>query len=92
MFGRGILGLPMLYRTFTCEANNIVVKLLGVGLILQSFHFMRTMVSILKARSAEYAERKRKNIKMKWFTALTREEIDKVDAYKAKPNKKQYVP
>jgi len=53
---------------------------------------MRTMVSILKARSAEYAERKRKNIKMKWFTALTREEIDKVDAYKAKPNKKQYVP
>jgi hypothetical protein len=92
MFGRGILGMPMLYRTFTCEANHIIVKLLGVGLVLQSFHFMRTMVSILKSRSAEYAERKRKNIKMKWFTALTREEIDKVDAYKAKPNKKQYVP
>ena len=92
MFGRGVLGLPMLYRTFTCEANHIIVKLLGVGLILQSFHFMRTMVSILKARSAEYAERKRKNIKMKWFTALTKDEIEKIEAYNKKPSNKQYVP
>lgn len=42
------------------------------------------MFSILKARSVEYAERKRKNIKMKWFVPLTKEEISKVDAYNKK--------
>ena len=53
---------------------------------------MITMVSILKSRAVEYAERKRKNVRMKWFEPLTKEELDKIDAYKKKPSAKQYVP
>lgn len=84
--------MPLLYRTFTCDSNHIIVKILGLCLISQSFYFMITMVQILKARSAEYAERKSKNIKMKWFLPLTKDEIEKIEAYKKKPSKKQYVP
>lgn len=83
-----ILGLPMLWRTWTCPANHIVVKLMGAGLIAQSIHFIMTMISILKSRSAEYAERKSKNVKMKWFTPLTKEELAKIEAYNKKNNKK----
>jgi hypothetical protein len=64
---------------------------MGTCLILQSFHFMRTMIKIIAARSAEYAERKRKNIKMKWLVPLTKDEIEKIEAYSKKPNK-AYVP
>jgi hypothetical protein len=92
MFGRMVLGLPTLYRTWTCPSNHIIVKLMGTGLILQSINFIMTMVKILKARASEYAERKAKNVKMKWFTPLNKEELDKIEAYKKKPNQKQYVP
>ena len=41
IFGRTCLGLPVLYRTWMCDTNHIVVKLMGTGLILQSIYFMR---------------------------------------------------
>lgn len=92
MFGRMILGLPMLYRAWMCPSNSIIVNLMGTGIWLQSFNFILTMVKIMKARSSEYAERKAKNIKMKWFTPLNKDELDKIEAYKKKPNHKQYIP
>jgi len=84
MIGRIVLGLPVLYRTWACTANSVIVKFMGTGLIAQSVYFIYTMVAILKSRANEYAERKMKNIKMKWFTALTKEEIAKIDAYNRK--------
>ena len=88
IFGRSFLGLPVLYRTLMCESNHIFVKIMGVSLILYSFYFMRQMISILKSRAIEKWERKSKNIKMKWFTPLTNEEISKIDAYNKKTTKK----
>lgn len=67
------------------------MKFLGLALYLQSFHFIIRMVSILRSRSIEYAERKRKNIKMKWFVPLTKEEVAKVDSYNKK-GKGPHVP
>ena len=49
------------------------------------------MISILKARANEHGERKSKNVRMKWLTPLTNEEILKIDAYNKKGPKK-YVP
>jgi hypothetical protein len=49
------------------------------------------MISILKSRANEQGERKSKNVRMKWFTPLTNEEILKIDAYNKKGPKK-YVP
>ena len=84
MFGRGILGIPELMRTWTCDSNHIVVKLMGTGLMLQSMFFISQMFSILKSRANEYAERKAKNIKMKWFVALTSTEVSQINAYNKK--------
>ena len=71
-----------------CDTNNIFVKVMGLSLITYSFYYMRQMISILKSRAIEKGERKSKNIKMKWFTPLTNEEISKIDAYNKKTTKK----
>ena len=60
MFGRVFLGFPVLYRTWVCESNHIIVKLMGTSLIAQSLYFIRKMISMLKSRAKEYAERKSK--------------------------------
>lgn len=88
IFGRLCLGMPVLYRTWLCDANHIIVKLMGTGLIAQSVNFMFQMVSILRSRAIEYAERKSKQVKMKWLTPLTNEEITKIDSYNKKNAKK----
>jgi hypothetical protein len=49
------------------------------------------MISILKTRANEHGERKSKNVRMKWLTPLTNEEILKIDAYNKKGRKK-HVP
>lgn len=65
---------------------------MGACIIAQSMHFMVTMVQIVKSRYVEYKERKQKKVQMRWFEALNKEELDKIEAYKKKPSKKQYVP
>lgn len=88
IFGRLFSGLPLLYRTWICDANHIVVKLMGTTLVVYSVKFMIQMVSILRARANEYAERKSKQVKMKWLKPLTNEEISKIDLYNKKKGKK----
>ena len=83
-FGRLFLGTSVWIRTVTCPSNHLIIKLLGLSLILQSFFYIYRMVFILKQRTAEYSERKRKGIKMQWFAPLSKEEIAKVDLYSAK--------
>ena len=70
-----------------CPSTNLVVRLAGIGLLVQSWGFSFQIMSIMRQRMVEYAERKRKNIRMKWFTALSKEEIAKVDAYQRKEKK-----
>ncbi len=62
--------------------------MMGSGLQAQSLYFMVQMVSILRSRAIEYAERKSKQVKMKWMTPLTNEEISKIDSYNKKNAKK----
>lgn len=81
----------LMHQTWSCAATWLVVKLGGTGLGLQSIKFSITMVAILKARAAEYAERKVKKVKMRWLEPLSKEEIAKVEAYNKKQGK-QYVP
>lgn len=64
---------------------------MGSGLFIQSIYFIITMISILKSRAREYAERKKKNIKMKWFTSLTQNEVASIDSYNRK-TKKEKIP
>jgi hypothetical protein len=71
-----------------CDVNHFFVKMMGSGLQAQSLYFMVQMVSILRSRAIEYAERKSKQVKMKWMTPLTNEEISKIDSYNKKNAKK----
>lgn len=89
IFGRVILGIPILYKLLICEYNPLLQKFLGTGLIVQSFYFVSKMGSILKARAAEYAERKKKGVKYSWFKELTPEQVAKIDLYNRKPRKEK---
>lgn len=92
IFGRLFLGIPVLYRTWMCPSNHIIVKLMGTGLVAQSLMFIYQIVFILKSRSNEYAERKAKNVKLRWLDPLSKEEVSKIDAYNKKNAKKQHIP
>ena len=92
IFGRLFLGIPVLYRTWMCPSNHIIVKLMGTGLVAQSLMFIYQMVFILKSRSNEYAERKAKGVKLRWLDPLSKEEVSKIDAYNKKNAKKQHIP
>jgi hypothetical protein len=92
IFGRLILGFPLLFRTWMCPSDHIIVSLMCTGIFIQSVNFTITMIQILKSRAREYAERKQKNVKMKWFEPLTKDELDKIEIYKKKQNAKQYIP
>ncbi len=77
-------------RTVTCQENNIFLKILCVGLALQSYYFIIKMVSILKMRMVEYTERKRKGVKLRWFHALDQKVLQSMECYsrKKKPDSK----
>lgn len=42
------------------------------------------MVKILNARVAEYTERKKEGVKMRWFDELTATEMSKIELYNKK--------
>ncbi len=61
-------------------------------MLLQSLYFMRQMISILRSRANEQGERKAKNVKLRWLTPLSNEEILKIDLYNKKTANKRHVP
>lgn len=81
-YGRAIVGVDILIKTVTCAENHLIIKLMGTGMIVQSLYFIYTMLFILKQRSKEYSERKRKGIKMLWFKAMNKKDFDGMDSYK----------
>eukprot|EP00347_Sterkiella_histriomuscorum_P003722 403363195 len=87
IFGRMILGLPILYGLWMCEHDSLFQKILGTGLIVQSMYFISKMGQILRSRAAEYSERKKKGVKMLWFQELSKEQISKIDLYNRKTSK-----
>jgi len=74
-YGRVLVGTSVIMKTVMCEENNYLIKILCVGLALQSYHFIYGMVGILKQRIIESSERKRKGIKLRWTIPMTLEEI-----------------
>ena len=85
--GRGVFGFPNLYNTLNCQDVSIYIKILAVGFVVQSLYYIHQMIYIFISRRKEYLERKRKGVHMRWFQALTSEEIGKIDLYTAKARK-----
>ena len=66
-FGRVIIGHPTVYATVTCYSAPLLARVVAVGILLQSYLFLYRMYFILQSRIAETAERRSKNIEIKWF-------------------------
>ena len=48
IYGRVILGTSVVIRTVTCSENNYFVKIVAVGLALQSYFYIKRMILILR--------------------------------------------
>jgi len=89
IYGRILLGTPVMIKTFMCVHNNMLIKMAGAGLLLQSYHYIYKMVGILKSRAREYSDRKRNGVKLQWFTALTAKQIELLGLNKVSHRSKQ---
>lgn len=70
-FSRVFLGIHNGYNMILCEHVTIVIKVLGVSILLQSYYYIYQMYFIMKSRYREYRERKVKGVKLRWCSALT---------------------
>jgi len=76
IYGRIILGTPVILKTLMCSQNNFLIKLSAVAIIFQSYFYIYYMIIILKIRANEYSNRKRFSVKMYWLTSLTSKQIE----------------
>lgn len=63
---RIILGTKKVYDILICHDVNLVLKMCGVVLMVQSYHFTIQMISILKNRFKEISKRYQHKITMNW--------------------------
>ena len=78
IFGRVLLGMRLTMNTCLCQHNAFIVKLCSAGILIQSFQFVSSMYGILKKRHKEILHRKIMHVKMKWFTPLRLEDLEKL--------------
>lgn len=92
IYGRIILGTSVVIRTVTCSENNYLVRLASLGLAFQSYFYINRMIKILRQRTKEYSERKKKGIKLRWLTNLTKQEMSQLDYYNTKSKISSKIP
>lgn len=90
IFGRCILGLPIVTRTVTCEHTNIFIRLVCIVIALQSYYFVFQMVGIIRNRWNEYALRKKHGIKFNWLS-INKEEVAKYNKIKPQTDEKKLL-
>ena len=78
MYGRIIIGGTTVWSIFSCQHSPMIPKVVIVGMTAQSFWFIFTMVSILKNRLKEQMNRKKCQIKLRWFEPLNKQELEKL--------------
>jgi len=72
VYGRVILGTSVVIKTSTCQENNYIVRLISIGIALQSYFYISRMFINLRNRALEYSERKEKGVKLRWLEPLTK--------------------
>lgn len=78
IFGRIIMGTYTTWSTACCQHNLTIVKMMALGLLVQSAIFIQQMIGILKKRFKEISDRKKLHIRNKWFEPLCPEELKKL--------------
>ena len=81
-FGRMILGHGLVYVTWACDSNPLVIKLCSGGIIIQSWVNIYRIYFVKKSAMKQCKELKEKGIEIKWFEPLTEKELEKCEFYK----------
>ena len=76
IYGRILMGLGVVWNTCRCSHNHFMVRFCSFGLLAQSLFFIVQMVGILKKRFKEISDRKVHRVKMSWFTALDKHQLE----------------
>ncbi len=91
-FGRVIIGHPTVYATVTCYSAPLLARVVSVGILLQSYLFLYRMYFILQSRIAETAERRSKNIEIKWFEPMPLETLKQCKFWQKSQKAKELLP
>ena len=64
---RGVLAPVLFVLTLLSPSTPIFIALVLLGIMVQSFFFISTMIGILKKKKVQEGERKEKNVELFWF-------------------------
>lgn len=83
-------GLFVVWNCAGCgNGNHPILKILSVGLAVQSYFFIYRMIPILKNRYKEMKQREKLGIKLNWFSH--NKEVEQCEYY-ARSAKKEGIP
>ena len=75
-YGRLFFGSRVVFDTWLSPCN-VFVKICGTGLLVQSYYYIFYMAALLRTRYNERSERKKKGVKLQWFSVT--KDLDKLD-------------
>lgn len=67
VFFRGVLAPILCVLTFMSPSTPILIALVLLGILVQSYFFIFTMIKIMRKKWDHYQERKQKNVHLFWF-------------------------
>ena len=82
IFARGLCSPIFCFMSFFSKDTPIFIKFVFVAMTLQSLHFIRIMISIIKKKTREKKERESKGVEFFWTTVNP--QISKLDYIKKK--------
>ena len=88
-YNRLFKGIFLVYNTVACPVGHPIIKLVAVGLAIQSYFYVFRMVKILTTRYKEINERKASKIPLFWFSHNP--QVQKL-SYFIKSAKKEAIP
>lgn len=89
IYFRLLKGLFVVYNTASCPVGHPIIRMIAIGVAVQSYFYVYRMVNILKNRMKEMKEREKEGVKLNWMTHTAL--VEKLTYYK-KSAKKEGIP
>jgi hypothetical protein len=85
IYYRLLKGLFIVYSTITCTVGHPLIKLIAIGMAVQSYFYVIRMVTILKSRYKEMSTRRKEGVYLFWFSHNI--QVDKLSYFKKSATK-----
>lgn len=89
IYYRLLKGIFIVYDTVACPVGHPIIKLIAIGMAVQSYFYVFRMVSILKSRFVEMSIRRKEGVQLFWFSHNPQVEML---SYFIKSAKKEAIP